>query len=138
MWLNSTQHCWKPCKSRRRSSLWRPVILHFSKPLDQISELVRNQSIFYFIKVEQIELDRKAVSDMWSWMTMSNQRKETQNYKVNQRIIFKLKLTLTESFCYPSLSKTFPLLEYIDGNSRVKPLKNWLNKSGKDLLVILF
>lgn len=30
----------KPCKSARSPSLWRPIIMHFCKPLGQVSELV--------------------------------------------------------------------------------------------------
>lgn len=30
----------KPCKSARSPSLWRQIIVHFCKPLDQVSELV--------------------------------------------------------------------------------------------------
>lgn len=77
---------------------------------------------------------------MWSWMTMSKQRKEIQNYKISQRIMelsFKLKLTLKENFCYPSFSKPFPFLKDIDGNSMVKPLKTRVNKAGKYPLSII-
>lgn len=79
----------------RRPGLWRAVVLHFYKPLDQLSELVEKNPVHILFQAEQAELGRTG-SNICNWMSMSNWRKEFESYKISQRIVklpFNLKLT---------------------------------------------